>query len=143
MTLPPIAPTVGQPRHADRDLVDLASAIRATGTIRSILFPTVEYTPELLAASVEKAKEIITGEQTVLPLNPAWTADVVAVDGRFWLDTTAAALLHPSALDQTFRVDAHEYVCQVAKQRGGLIEVIAHITVLLPPDRPIKLEVRP
>lgn len=83
------------------------------------------------------------GEQTVLPLNPAWTAPVVAVDGRFWLATTADALLHPSAHGSAFRAGAVEYRCATATRLGGLIRATCATPVLLPPDHPILLEVHP
>lgn len=55
-----------------------------------------------------------------LSLNPAWWATPVLVDGRRWLDTTAGALLHPSAHRQDFKLGDTTYTLVGAYQMTTL-----------------------
>lgn len=84
-------------------------------------------------------------EQLTIPTNPAWTAPVVQIDGRTWLDTTGSALLHPSAFGQTFRIEAHEYTHESAALRGGLVCVAtgSGVPVLMHPTHRVLIEVHP
>ena len=84
-----------------------------------------------------------------LELNPEWSSEIVMIDGDPYLDTTPAALIHPSAIGRDFVVGNRRYTVIGGYRMTTLsgTDGVYRITVeqapgvvLLPPDTAILLE---
>lgn len=85
-----------------------------------------------------------------LSLNPAWASPIVVdSNGKPWLDTTPAALLHPSATGMDFQVNDRLYtvidgyrMTTLSGEDGAYRITVSQEpgVILLPPDHKILLE---
>lgn len=84
-----------------------------------------------------------------LQTNPEWASPIVMIEGEPYLDTTPAALIHPSALGRDFVVGNRRYTViggyRMTTLAGddGVYRISVEQepgVVLLPPETPILLE---
>lgn len=85
-----------------------------------------------------------------LQINPAWSSQIVMIEGHPYLDTVPDALLHPSAIGQDFVVGNRRYTViggyrmTTLSGEDGVYRITVEQepgTVLLPPDTKILLAI--